>query len=336
MNAIDINENHHLLISEIQDIIVDILLETNFVCNKNGKQPQEPDFIASFSLDFTKRFFDILTHYYKQNYFNVTSVFCHQSPYIRMINTDESCEIGDILFIYKYTDNSKATGKEICNSLLFQAKMFDDQKPTKPDNAVQLKLYSEWPRFEYKNNKSRVIRDIHPKTITDGAQYLLIERNLTQDKIEKYHYDELPYGWKISELYVQSPIWSAIPSEVLYKNTMFGTEIINFIKFKSGRTFDLAKPTNDEWSRMIYDILDLTTEKFFSRYNSSLIKKDRRTITRNEPHICLYGYKSIKSPFSFNFLNTNGINSDGIYGFDTFEEKEGKVFLVFFVECVSG
>jgi hypothetical protein len=88
---------------------------------------------------------------------------------------------------------------------------------------------------------------------------------------------------------------------------------------------------------MIYDILDLTKGKVFNRRNSKLTKKDRATIKQNEPHICLYGCKSIKNPFSFNFLDVNGIDGDGIYGFDDDADnaKGSKDFLVFFVECVS-
>jgi hypothetical protein len=337
MNAAEINTHYNSIISEIQDALVDIFVRTNSVCSKNGKQAQEPDFIALFSIDFTKRLFDILAFFYKNNCYNVTSIFCHQSPYIHMIDTDESCEIGDILFIYKYTNNSNTMGKDLYNSLLFQAKMFDDQKPIKPDNAVQLKLYAKWPRFKYRHNESKGIRDIQPKTITDGAQYLLIEKDPSQCRIKEYHYNKQPYGWRLAELYDQSPVWSAIPSETLYQNTMFGTEIINFIKFKSGRMFDTTKPTDDEWSKTIYDILDLTREKVFNRRNSNLIKKDRTTIKQSESHICLYGCKSIRNPFSFNFLDIDGIDNDGIYGFeeDASDEKESKGFLLFVVDCVS-
>lgn len=69
------------------------------------------------------------------------------------------------------------------NALLFQAKISDRyEMKVKGNELHQLELYKRWPEFVYHragrflNGKTR---NVCPKTINDGAQYLLIDVILT-------------------------------------------------------------------------------------------------------------------------------------------------------------
>lgn len=176
MNAIDINRVEPLLKGLIHNSLIS---SVNFVvdkCTVLGNTPQEPDFIASLTLKFTPELFNSLKVVFPKTKFSVTGVFCHQKP-LADIGLSKDPEIGDLLLVYIYTDK---TGNKKLNSILLQAKV--SNKPSilvSKSDEHQLKLYSEWPLFSYKRAGSLngKVRDILPKTINDGAQYLLIDNH---------------------------------------------------------------------------------------------------------------------------------------------------------------
>lgn len=96
-----------------------------------------------------------------------------------------------------------------------------------------------------------------PKTINDGAQYLLIDDNPSTNG-----------------LYVEKgmfPMGCAIPDDILYVNNSLSSELIDLLKIKSGRTFDDAiHTTEDEWSKMIWDLLQIAALKYSKRKNTQL------------------------------------------------------------------
>lgn len=70
-------------------------------------------------------------------------------------------------------------------------------------------------------------RDILPKAINDGAQYLLIDTDpVTNGR----------YGIRGT-----FPMGCAVPDDVLYVNDSLSNELINLLKFKAGRTVDNEK-----------------------------------------------------------------------------------------------
>ncbi len=96
-----------------------------------------------------------------------------------------------------------------------------------------------------------------PKTINDGAQYLLIDDN------------PLTNGFYARK--GMFPMGCAIPDDILCINDSLSSELIDLLKFKSGRTFD-SNPylTEDEWSIMIWDLLQIAAFKYSKRKNAQL------------------------------------------------------------------
>ena len=120
-------------------------------------------------------------------------------------------------------------------------------------------MYIRWPEFTYcragsLNGKKR---NILPKTINDGAQYLLIDDNPITNGIL---HNKCTY-----------PMACATPASTLYIDNPFSTEIINFLKFKAGRTFNDLNGFNsdelDDWSKMIWDLLYIASAKYSTRKN---------------------------------------------------------------------
>ncbi len=100
-------------------------------------------------------------------------------------------------------------------------------------------------------------RNILPKAINDGAQYLLIDNN--------------PLTNGIYTRRGMFPMGCSVPDDVLHINDSLAKELINLLKFKSGRTFD-GDPysTEDDWSKMIWDLLRIAAFKFSKRKNAKL------------------------------------------------------------------
>lgn len=251
MNTYDINYNQHIL----GDLIDKALLDTVVWITKKCK-PQEPDYVAALSTKFVNDFFNILVAVFPNYDFSVLGVYCHQKPIVD-IKLTEKPELGDILFVYV---DRKRNGKMIMNSLLLQAKISNSPcLRIHQRERHQLELYKHWPQFTYyrAGNLNGEKRNILPKTINDGAQYLLIDDN---------PFTNGNYFGK-----GMFPMGCAIPDDTLYLNDSLSNELINLLKFKSGRTFDNDPySTEDGWSKMIWDLLQIAACKYSKRKNAHL------------------------------------------------------------------
>lgn len=214
------------------------------------KLPQEPDYIVTLATDFAKNLYDALRTLFIREDFAVTSIYCHQKPRVKF--EGKICELGDILFIYVHTDLNR---RKTSNALLLQAKM--SKCPiSKTDNLKQLELYTRWPRFIYSfagkmNNKGR---DIFPKAVCLGAQYLLIDEGYFENPM---NFDNFPMG-------------IAVPSKILCTNHSFAEDLSDFFAFRMGRMIENYEnyEGNDEWSNMIWDMVKITCGTVSRRKNS--------------------------------------------------------------------
>lgn len=250
MNVNDINKNQHILEPLIDKALLDTVIWVADRCC-----PQEPDYVAALSTKFTKDLFNILVAVFSEYDFSVTSVYCHQKPVVD-IHMSKAPELGDILFVYI----DRKQNDMILNSLLLQAKISKSSLlKMHTDEKHQLELYKKWPEYTYLRagslNGKR--RNIVPKSINTGAQYLLIDDNPLTNGF---------FGG--TDMF---PMGCAMPDDILYINDSFSRELINFFKFKSGRTFDRNPyETEDDWSKMIWDLLKIASSKTSKRKNARL------------------------------------------------------------------
>lgn len=251
MNVHDINSSEYILENLIEKALLDTMMWIDRRCI-----PQEPDYVAALSTKFIKEFFDILVAVFPNYNFSVSGVYCHQKPIVNA-NLDKKPELGDVLFVYA---DRRQNGEKILNSLLLQTKI--TRQPwlkIQQSERHQLELYKRWPEFTYcrAGYLNGEKRNILPKTINDGAQYLLIDNNPLTNGIYA------PSG--------MFPMGCAVPDDILYINDSLSRELINLMKFKSGRTFD-SNPysTQDDWSKMIWDLLRIAAFKYTKRKNARL------------------------------------------------------------------
>jgi hypothetical protein len=287
---------------EIHFAIRDSVYKTVKLCQARKTSPQEPDFVASLVLYFSNDLFDILETYFPKNRFSITGVFCHQKPIVN-IGASKMPELGDLLLVYVHTDSTK---NKMCNSVLFQAKRTKSPHlKIASSDAHQLKLYTNWPDFTYyrAGKLNGVKRSIIPKSVSDGAQYLLI--------------DEDPINGLMGSPY-DFPMGCATPSSKMILNNDFATEIVEFLKLKSGRAFDSDhSTTKDEWSKMIWDLLEATKTRAIRR-NMRSKPFDRQTINQMDG-TCFF-VTTQDSIFGELHLSISGSGSD--YSNDNFIDEE--------------
>ena len=217
--------------------------------------PQEPDYIASLVTNLPNDLIQILNRHIPNMQFNVGGCFIHQKPIVRFTSPQYAHhrmpELGDLLIVYKETKNNE----DRYNALLLQAKKSNDvyYTPIHHNDQHQYILYTKWPKFEYRRagRLNGISRSVSPKTITPGAQYLLIDE---QHNAAHWHYPVT--------------FWCAKADNPLEASDCLATTILQLIEFQTGRPF-VAKGYNiDHWSKMIWDLLDLSTKSIFNRRRS--------------------------------------------------------------------
>ncbi len=199
-------------------------------------QPREDQFIRELALRFPS---DLLTAFstIPGISINITGVFCHQKPYVNFSNpiTSHPCcnEIGDLLLIFKNIDSA---GKIKYNSILYQAKKINVSVNC---GDSQFLLYNCWPDFDFKSRwfRTQSINPIciSPKLANNGGKYLIIDNMSTKPPC------------RFLTANSQCPIiWGPILAE----------EILEFLLFKQGKEFYDKSSSHDEWSKMIWAIID--------------------------------------------------------------------------------
>lgn len=265
MKIIDLISRDRVTLKYLIDkALIDSLNRTHSSSAKLHNKPQEPDFVADLTLKWTQELHNILKTILNPYFsINLTSVYCHQKPLADFGKTP-SPELGDILFVFKYTD---IKGQITLNSLLLQAKMTSSNVSSVPKSELhQLGLYVDWPKFKYKragklNGKAI---DIHPKCITLGAKYLLIDPDTS---ILSGHPGLFGFG-------------CAIPNKILVLSTEFTDEIIQLLTFNAGRSISTQSSITEDWSKMVWDLLDITKNKMTRRNNVGLKSFPRQVTSR--------------------------------------------------------
>ena len=231
-------------------------------CISLHNKPQEPDFIASLVLESAPILYDAFSNVFA-NYgvaFSLVSVYCHQTPKVRYSGISKtSCELGDVLFVHVHKERN---GQARRNALLYQAKISSKQPHRVPfSEQHQLTLYTDWPTFEYYRSPPLTgqKRDVNPKSPHRGAQYLLIDDRPPEDP------DSGMLGFPGTY-----PIGSCMADQILHDHNHLAAEIIEFLVYRSGRTFGERRThvANDDWTQTIWDLLKVSMDKVIRRKNS--------------------------------------------------------------------
>lgn len=227
--------------------------------------PQEPDFVAELVDGLPQDIYNSLKTYAPHYQYAVSGIFCHQKP-LANYGGAKNPELGDILLVYM--EENKYSVKK-CNALLMQAKKVN-KVPYKVSygETHQLKLYEEWPKFKLERagvlNGTEI--DIQPKTISSGAQYLLFQKPYSDEK----------------------KVCCAYPDKELFLEKKLSDQIIDLMKFFTGRTFLYEEDSsfNDDWTKLIWDLIRISGETSYNRRLIGRVDEPRR-ITYGE--VSLFG-----------------------------------------------
>ena len=210
----------------------------------------EPDYVAKMVDVLPNIITKVLSANLPDRQIKAGSAFIHQKPLAHFINRPKlkDPELGDLLIVCR---EQRSMGL-VYNAMLLQAKRTDTPLSAPIPKDHQFVLYTEWPEFEYKragflNGKTR---SVLPKTITQGAQYLLI--------YETKHVD----------------LFTATVDTPLNSSKYFSRTLAAIMSFDAGRTFQVTNP-RDDWSQMILDLLRLSAAAVFNRRRSGYIGANR-------------------------------------------------------------
>ena len=171
----------------------------------------------------------------------VGGAFIHQKPLARFIHPKYSGlktpELGDLLIVCR----EQRTMGHVYNALLLQAKCTDNVLRTTVPRDHQFLLYSQWPVFEYvrAGRLNGIRRSVSPKTITQGAQYLLIDKKNP------------------------SEMFTATVDIPLEGTTCLPCALASVLALDRGRI--IKKNTFENFSNVIWDLLDICSDAVFNR-----------------------------------------------------------------------
>jgi hypothetical protein len=245
-------------------------------CAELGTTPQEADFVAGLTQFSTPLIYStlntILSSALPGFALSLSAVFCHQKPEVVFNHAGHraACELGDILFAHIHTP---LVGSVRHNAILFQAKATAHQPYLiRGDEAKQLHLYTEWPDFTYSRstflNGQR--RSVTPKAPHAGAQYLLIDNRPPTD----------PQSGLLG-LPGTYPVGCCMPEQELLDHSELSEELFDLLTFRTGRPFStrgVASGT-DQWSQVVWDILEYGIKRAFTRRNSGRHNEPRGSST---------------------------------------------------------
>lgn len=217
---------------------------------KPGANLQEPDYTAAITTEFVR----LANHHHALEHAKVGGSFIHQRPYVNFTlrRKKRRCELGDLLIICR----KMVDGEQRFNAALMQLKMAHSRSYktiTDRKEKVQLYLYEHWPAFIAKGKTY----DIVPKTVTLGAQYLFVNDG------------DFP-------LFTHS-----IPQQRMANSDYFsfGRFLYDFVRWQNGRPIVLEDdPHKDEWSSLIWDIVNYNNGIAFRRRNVRIDGEQRNNI----------------------------------------------------------
>ena len=213
---------------------------------------QEPDYVAKLVTILPGVIKHTLLSLLPARQISVCSAFIHQKPLAKFLNPPflgmKNPELGDLLVVCR---EFRASGN-VYNALLLQAKCTDDVFKTHIPDDHQFILYSRWPEFEYvrAGHLNGVRRSVSPKTITQGAQYLLIDKKNP------------------------SAMFTATVDKPLEGTSCFPLTLASVLAFDRGRTIQRNLP-RDMWSNVIWDLLKICSSAVFNRRKAGFNKTDR-------------------------------------------------------------
>lgn len=248
---------NHMLFGAVNALRNDLL---------KGKKFDEPAYTAAIATKFPAMMNEV--------WGNVMfgGCFIHKSPIVTLDNTSnpserESCEAGDLLVLCR----ELVDGKTRINAALFQIKKTESlYDRIKPDNDIQLKLYTEWPSFSFGRNYKSPYYNIEPKAATPGAQYMFINEEVYYSRWHDYY----PLSLQ-PLLFTNSKSTAVMCSDPDFS---FGNFLWEFINWQDGRPIsESEQEANDDWSNFIWKLISFSKTKTFMHKNVRIPKHIKAT-----------------------------------------------------------
>lgn len=223
----------------------------------SGSKPHEPAFVASLICDGLPELHASWQPLLRGVTLEIAGVYCHQSPKVtwpgihqcQKTKPSNSIELGDLLMCHFHTS---VTGREWNCALLMQAKMVS-KLPHKiqAQELTQLYLYEDYPRFTYTT----------PSTL-QGQPRAIARRS----------------GRPLRYLALDGVNTAVLtrPESTLINFKLFDLSLVHLLGHWAGRVFVRTNfPQNDDWSRVVMDLLIVVANRVFRLGDQGMIEKKR-------------------------------------------------------------
>lgn len=251
------NKEFNIFKSEVFYHAIDKALEKS--CAKRFSR--EPCYTAALTNELPKILNEIIDGESKKMgrspKYRFSSCYIHQKPYVKFgTDFDFRCELGDLLVLVKKTINGTAS----YNSALFQLKKTSSDKFIVHGNEgenPQLTLYTKWGLLKIDLTTEATTRyDITPHAVSQGASYMFIRSH------------------RIPKFVVAVPDHEMITLNL----PSLGCYLSDMIEWRCGRVLsppsDVNQRNADDWSRLIWRVIDLLKNAICSCKGYGAITRD--------------------------------------------------------------
>ena len=248
-------------LSEVIDTAVNVSLRTaNLECR--GEE-EEPDKVLSFfiyGLELIENEFNRLLQG-RGIRVSISGIFTHQTPMVDLASLPAGkrrCELADLFVLATYGQQLAPYGG-LGNALFLQAKNDFDHGA----DPIQRKLYEVEPGFEY--GRPQAIRNEAPLPPT---------RTLPPKGDPALAYWELdgPRWWMTPNpnQWPTGLLWANQVNRQIPQRHPFGAAIVDFLRGAAGHGFRAPVANSKGWSRIVFDLLNVTARGAVNRRNMNV------------------------------------------------------------------
>lgn len=287
-----------------------------------GHKVEEPDYLTAIVTKFPL----LMNGTWRKVKFG--GCFIHKSPQVTF-KKGGRCEVGDLMVICR-----KKIGGEIrYNAVLFQLKIPDYHffEVKQPNELVQYELYTKWPEFSIGGKYYPALtRNIEPKTVTSGAQYMFINDPCDEVRgywdYECYYHFPCVFTHSIPELEMESSV-----------DLSFGRFLWDFFHWQNGRAITPQEKCNeDEWSHFIWDLIEKTRQAVIRNINVGITKTSSISKQQGDFFHFLTTNECISYlPQSYSDWRERGNDGEKEYSQKEIDEDENGAISTLFIDMIE-
>jgi hypothetical protein len=219
------------------------------------EKPGEVDKVLSFfiqGLDVIERQFNRRLNPHKVRV-TISGIFTHQTPKVTQITSrcaGQTCELADLCILVTYGTKLERGGLGTATLLQAKNNFFEGA------DEVQRSLYEEESQFRYKSPADLASKS--PNTRTFPPKW---EPALGYWQLGEWYWHRFPYD------HTTAILWANRMTRHTVGAHTFGDAVVDILRGSAGYGFREPKSGETGWSRMLFDLIEVTAKQTVRRKN---------------------------------------------------------------------